>query len=112
MLPNQLSIFVKALKVVARNSIEVPAELHILGDQSLGNKLTVRHLLNHTSGLADYWFDNGTIGDWSGKSFQSPDRDERFSIVKTPDFANPRASTHDMGVSLWGAVRENLVPCV
>lgn len=54
------------------------ADLHHLEGKRMGNEITVRHLLNHTSGLADYWFDKGTVGDWLDKSWLDVGLSEEF----------------------------------
>lgn len=66
--------------------------IHVVNDESFGNQLTVRQLLCHTSGLADYWFDKGCVAQWDGKSWLDVMEGEVFGEL---------AETFDPPTRLW-----------
>ncbi len=98
---------------------ELVARLHILDDQSLGETITVRQLLNHTSGLGD--FSNGVDVDENGVSdfkelvltetdtIWNPELVLEWAIENAPPVAAPDEMFNysDTNFQLLGMIIEN-----
>ena len=67
--------------------------LHL--DEEVHGKCTIRQLLNHTSGLADYRFDKGSVGSWNGRSWLDVMIAEAFD--EEPEVFDPPTRIWDPG---------------
>ncbi|MBB5852749.1 serine hydrolase domain-containing protein [Amycolatopsis umgeniensis] len=81
-----------------RLTLDDPVERHLPGVVPDGGRITVRHVLQHTSGLHDYMSEPGySTNRWRGDARfddYTPSQLLKVAFAKGPDFENPGESWH------------------